>query len=497
MEKVKLSCCENNTNGPNKCDHCQCLFESADLLDAHYREIHPLRFVRKRKSSCCEENEKKRQKFFQHQCDYCECTFQKKVQLKCHVGQVHGCATCGQTMLTKDVRSEHEIKHAEERREREENERKEMELKELQHQKDDDLILNYVKTNKLDEFPSDPDYQPDHQYIYNNFLHKLDNEELLRFAKKFGVSGIFDDDGEFEDFFDRITYNQIVHLLENDVVSVEDVADYISNMTDSYYPPDIMPELVTYFLDKDYEIKREWVAKLVDRDDALIERIKQKHTYTFDEIYGARDLSEFHQNADRDEFYKQVHEHFPDPDYEEPFANYKLVKSKHVHDHLHHRYCYDKKNDELSILIKLYSRNEHREISLGKCKELFQKNLQELKMEYEKATKEYDEANQTVQDLFDEREAALDEDREEGRCHLTTLDDYYDKIYGEAIPDRNFWANKVSMLYFVISKMKTKSKNSAAEAASSTSSESESETSGSESDTSETSGSESSTPETS
>lgn len=50
---------------------------------------------------------------------------------------------------------------------------------------------------------------------------------------------------------------------------------------------DYVMKIIWYLLDKDYKFKAEWAASVI-KNDELIERIKQKHAFTFDEIYKAR-----------------------------------------------------------------------------------------------------------------------------------------------------------------------------------------------------------------
>ncbi|XP_055326873.1 uncharacterized protein LOC129580453 [Sitodiplosis mosellana] len=183
-----------------------------------------------------------------------------------------------------------------------------------------------------------------------------------------------------------------------------------------------------------------------------MERIKEKYTYTFDEVYKAREEDSFFDSRARDEFYVQVHKHFPDPDFEDPFADpfidFERVSTEHVHDHLQNRYFYDEEDDDLSIVIGWG--DERQDISLGSCEGLLNMNLQDLIERYNKATAEYDKANDTVSELFKKREEELDaasteKEREDIRDH------YYYEIYKDgALSERNHIANEVSKLYFVI-----------------------------------------------
>lgn len=390
--------------------------------------------------NCCNYNEKKRQKMDQHLCYYCECTFRKKRDLDKHIRGVHTCSKCYDVGLTGDARAMHTIRH------KQEADTKELQ-KQRQRQMDKDFILDYVKANKLDEWQWQSDYEPDFDYILTN--HRFENEELLRFVKKFP--------DEFADFLgcscESFASNDLIYLVENGAWSIDDLAESLDNWLGSLGDDDYVSEVLAYLLDKDYKIKAEWVAKAIN-DNELIERIKEKFTFTFDEIYDARvDCSISSTDEDAwNEFYVQVHKHFPDPDFKDPFADpyehFKCVQTNHVHDHLQSRYLYNKKKDELSIVVG-YDENR-RKISLGRCAEMANKIPEQLINEYKEATKVYDELNESVSKLFDEREVKLDEAATENE-RLDILDYFHDEIYGDTLPLRNDQASIVSKLYFVIS----------------------------------------------
>lgn len=219
---------------------------------------------------------------------------------------------------------------------------------------------------------------------------------------------------------------------------------------------EIVPELVEYLMDKGYEIKCGWVAQSImihgKTNDALMERIKHKYTFTFDQVFEVRERSMRDCDSLLDEFYVEVHKYFPDPDFEDPFAdpfiNFKHISTEHVQDHLQNRYFYDEENDKLSIVI--VQRGEECEIPLGGCKEMLKMNLQDLVKRYNRATIEYDKADETLSELFQKRDEELDvastkKERED------VLDHYYYLIYKDgALSERNYIANEVSKLYFVI-----------------------------------------------
>lgn len=433
--KPKLSCCEINKKSPNanlECDGCECFFESKEKLDAHNREIHKGQSGVKRKMYCCKENAKKSKpnQSREWQCDYCECSFGKEQQRDDHTKYVHKLPEIVFTNMIRD------------KRQREEDAGR-------QKQRDEDLVLNYIKTDKLDEYQAEPGYEPDFYRIFHHY--DLSKEELLKFVQKFDIVDILP---HYDN--DTFTFEEIEYLLDNDVLSIEDVAGFMDGLTYSLADDEIMFDLVGYFLDEDHEIKREWVAKTIN-DDALMERIKQKYTFTFDEVYEAREEDSMFDQERWDEFYVQVHKHFPNPDFKDPFADpyedFKRVSTEHVRDHLQNRYFYDEESDKLSIVVGYYM-NE-REILLGGCKEMLQENLSDLIERYNRAIEGYDTANARVNKLFEERQNELDAaDTQNERDDI--LEDYYADINRDALPVRNDWANEVSKLYFVIAMNKPK-----------------------------------------
>lgn len=144
----------------------------------------------------------------------------------------------------------------------------------------------------------------------------------------------------------------------------------------------------------------------------LIERIKGKYTFAFDKIYEAKTSRyEFNEYRNRKNVYVQVHKHFPDPNFEDPFGDpYKAVSTKHVSDHLCQRYFYyddDTDDDEKDELwIKLH---DDREISLGSCKQMLKKDLSTLIEEYGAAIKDYEEAINWQRWLIDRSTEVLHE----------------------------------------------------------------------------------------
>lgn len=298
----KLPCCDFNKKSEDKnlkCDDCECFFRNEEELDDHTREMHKSGITGKRKMKCCEYNaNRKRVKYelHHHSCEFCECTFQKKKEKENHINGNHKCRKCYQIVLTEEIRAEHEIKHVEEQRQKDEKEKKQREM-------DADLVRNYVKTGKLDEYQIDPNYELN---VYDILVHHyMEKDELLQFAKKFEIDNIIGY-GDMETF----SCEDITYLLENNAVEFKDVTVFLDGTTYWLGDDEIVSELLAYFLDKGYDIKPEWVAKAIN-DDALMERIKQKYTFTFDEIYKARRRDSMFDQSSWDDLYVQVRKHFP------------------------------------------------------------------------------------------------------------------------------------------------------------------------------------------
>lgn len=435
--KSKLPCCDINKKATNytwECGYCECAFKKKKMLDDHNHEIHSLQLASKRKLNCCEHNGKKRQKLDQHPCHYCECVFRNKFERDSHVDRVHKCSNCADIILNDEIRTIHDAQHKQE-------DQLERLQEQRQRQMDDDFVLCYVNANKLDEYQPSSDQEPDIKYILSNY--EFEREELLQFVKKFKA--------EFIDSFDSENFEEcpfepadLAYLAENGALTNEDLAYF----QDCFVGYEDDGSMLLYLLDRDYQIKPEWVANVIDNDE-LVERVKQKHTFTFREIY---ETAEPDDEDEHNRFYVQVHRHFPNPNFKDPFADpyedFKTVKTEHVKDHLNSRYFYNSEEDKLSIVVG--GDENEREIPLGGCAEMCKRSLEVLVKEYEVAARIYDKLNERVSDLFDKREAELDEAYNQDKRE-EIFDYYHDEIWGEALPIRNEQANIVSKLYFVIS----------------------------------------------
>lgn len=430
--KPKLPCCEINVSGQNKrwaCEHCQCIFQKKKMMENHLAEIHNIITVsRKRKLSSSSDFYGAKKMNWNWSCEYCESGFGKKKDLDNHVKGSHTCQTCRQIVL-KDDKNDYEEKH---QREKEEEEKIKREIERKKKQFYDNFMEKFVIPKKLNEYQSDEEL--DFDYILRNHRKKIGNDELL-FFMKFGM--------EIREYDKLFSDEEVIFLLENDAVTPEEAASYI-------YISYEHKTLIEYFLNNGYDIQPQWVTDHI-HDDELIERIKEKHNFTFAEIHSQGLVWD---NQSRKRFYMAVHKHFPDPDFKEEYPSPKdfaCVETKYVDDYLHSRYFYDEESDKLWIIVGY----PERKILHEQCKKMIaDDDLFELIGEYHDAITEYIEANKIVSETFDEikhiRDAQgspryYDDERKVGdEAYL------YENLYKEYLPDRNYWANVVSRTYFVI-----------------------------------------------
>lgn len=120
--------------------------------------------------------------------------------------------------------------------------RQEAQLQELQSQRqgkmDDDFVHTYVKANRLDEYRSHLDYEPDLNYIV--FSYRFGKEEWLSFIKKFKRQflDLFFDCFKPDSYYvvcdehhfltEQFNSQTILYLLENGALSVHDAADFLN-----------------------------------------------------------------------------------------------------------------------------------------------------------------------------------------------------------------------------------------------------------------------------
>lgn len=406
----------------------------------------------KRKLPCCEWNEKKRQKHWKWNCDICECTFPKKREHDNHVNGQHKCKKCSKIVSTEEERLQHEDEH---RREEEASQ----ELKRQHEAMNDSFVLNFLIPKKLNEYTPDPDNELDFEYIFRKHYEHIGSDDIVYFVTELNLC--------IEEFWDNeIGVDDVIYLLEKGAISEPDATAFLDNNCNLCFV-DYYKELIEYFLDNGFTIKPLWVARFIE-DDELIQRIKSKFEFEFDEIYDARyECSDFFDNNDRDHFYVNVHKHFPDPEFDDPFKDpfddYKQVSTDRVEDVLHRRYYYNEEDDELNIVIDSYRGNYS--ISLGKSKRMMKRPLQDLISKYQSAVDSYETSNEQVSQLFDEKEEIVNEveaenpnyeymEREFRNDALESNSEWcnvMDEIHKVALPERNYWANRVALLYFVIS----------------------------------------------
>lgn len=255
---------------------------------------------------CCDNRKSKRLVFDHHHCRYCHCMFPNKTDCDYQMKRVHLCKY-NAIMMTDNDQIHHKAKREEAARiaHLEQLQSKQvMQLEILQYQRqremDDDFILVYVKANKLREYRPQLDYQPDFSYIFRNRFEQ--DELVVRLVKKFKK--------EFFTHSFRFENVEIINLAEKGALSIEDIAGLLDCRM-HWHKRGVA--LVSYLLDKNYKIKPNWVVLLIRNDD-LIRRIKQKHSFTYNEIYiewQKNDL--FSEIYDWEEFNAQARKHFLDP----------------------------------------------------------------------------------------------------------------------------------------------------------------------------------------
>lgn len=314
--------------------------------------------------------------------------------------------------------------------------------KQRQRELNDDFVLCYIKANKPADCRSQSGFKPDYRYIIKNFT--FENEELLRLVKKFK-----------SEFRDTLHYRSdhkfpfewwsLFYLVEHNALSLEDVATLLDNLMYGSANVDFVLKILAFLLDNDYKIKPEWVANAIN-DNALMERIKAKHTFTFDEIFEASNWNPYSHDDERNALCAKIRRHFPDSG---QYAHFKCVQTNLVRDHLKNWYFYDREMDELSMVVGIDA--IEREIPLGHCAEMMQKSLYELIASYEKATRDYEELNEHIENLFQRRDAVLNREALSAneRCEMwKNLDE---EIQSAALSARDQQEEIVSKLYFVIS----------------------------------------------
>lgn len=234
----------------------------------------------------------------------------------------HQCSRCGEILSDLDNAQLHKTRH-----------RQESQIgvfkKQRQREMDDDFVLCYVKANRLNEYEPRLDYEPDFRSISSNYL--FEKEEWLMLMNKFKPHLLHVLFESFEDsfgrkkqkrLFKRLNAQILSYLLEYGALSVIDAIDFLNHLlnTDGY--EDHASAIVSNLLQRGCNVKTEWVAKVLN-DDELIQRIKEKCTYTFDEIHKARQwdvFSPFDVNKLKT-FGANIQKHFYHPKFKYPMED--------------------------------------------------------------------------------------------------------------------------------------------------------------------------------
>lgn len=339
----------------------------------------------------------------------------------------HECHDCHELLTSAEEETLHKQKHEEER----------LAIK----QATDDFVKLFVLPNHLDDYNGE--FQISFDHLFSTYRENITLEHLEFFITKLDL--------DIMKYSYAFGSDNIISLFERNVITEKKLTDVISdNPLETY-------DLIEYLLEHNYSIEADWVGILIRYgvDDELIESIKEKHNFTFDEIFGA--VRCWDDRSER-EFHKAVHKFFPDSDFEESepeshtywqsypdsdsdsevgpdVSEFVNVATYITNDYLHHKYHYDESEDQLWIMVRTGAK-----FNIGKLCELNKLGLHTLLKKYKTAIDVYKFANERVQKLFNRLEFG----------HYFDRDYLNEGLYDHAIPFRNDCANMVSKIYFVI-----------------------------------------------
>lgn len=109
----------------------------------------------------------------------------------------------------------------------------------------------------------------------------------------------------------------VLYLQEKGAISEQTATVWLDSHCVTYHD---YKKLIEYFLENDFTTKPDYVARNIEYDQ-LIERMNSKFKFTFDEIYDACDQFIYSNENGLNHFYVNVHKHFPDPDFQDPFKD--------------------------------------------------------------------------------------------------------------------------------------------------------------------------------
>lgn len=279
--------------------------------------------AKKRKMCCCDTNSKKQEKNKRKasiQCDYCQCTFYTHNLRGQHM-LLHQCAYCGSDCFAVDGGRTCELRHEQEYQLEELQDRRQREM-------DDNFVFAYVKAFRLTEYrPQLDDYEPNFDYILLNY--RFEKEEWLTIIKKYKRQFLHSFFGSFkgwyliglgkrEHFTEQFNAEMFPYLLSNRAMNIQDVADFLQIIFRKEENNAYAKSIVSHLTDNGYTIKAEWVANVIN-DDELIERIKQKHTFTYDQIHKTSQWDTPLDANGLKMFYTQLQKHFYNSNFENPF----------------------------------------------------------------------------------------------------------------------------------------------------------------------------------
>lgn len=132
----------------------------------------------------------------------------------------------------------------------------------------------------------------------------------------------------------------------------------------------------------------------------------------------------------------------------DPYEKFKCVSTELVRDHLQQEYFYEDEKDQLSIVVG-YG-HKRRIIEMGGCEELLDKDVEELKADYEREIEVYEKLNDTVSEGFAQMEEVNDRDDLDRENKAYYKEDIWKGSLRDDLSERNAQANIVSKIYFSI-----------------------------------------------
>lgn len=171
----------------------------------------------------------------------------------------------------------------------------------------DEFVKLYLKPKKLDQYNGTREL--DFKHLFEKYRTLIDTEVIIYLLEKLNA--------DIDDFRCYLDDDDMILLFEKGLISEESLAMNIDEQTAEAI------DLLNYYLQHDLPISVYWVAHLIifecashDKNIAeFLKGVQQKLIFTFDDVYEAGQDSFYIDDVRR--FHKNVHEFFPDSDFEE------------------------------------------------------------------------------------------------------------------------------------------------------------------------------------